>query len=357
MQDRYDLAVVGGRTIGSNVAARFAAQGHDVLLLERNETVGDPLACSGHFSRDLWDHVPDDAKELVQNRIRGARFHTGGQTYRYHKEKTVSWAVDRQGLDQRMFRHAKDAGADAYTRHALRDWEETGDRKRLTVETPSGTETVAARMVAGCDGAASTVRRLAGLPDPRKMLVGMMAFTDEPDGQAFVDVSLDVPGFFGWRIPRGDSVEYGVAVDRRRGDVEDVFEQFMDEHAPTVPGQRHAATIPMHPPERVSRDGVFLVGDAAAQTKPFTGGGIVYGLRAGNIAAETVDPAAPGSVDAYEEAWRDALGTDIWLGELIRKGYNLPSVVQRPFMRLFEGDISGIHMDRPTTLLFRDPSA
>lgn len=353
MQDRYDVAVIGGRTIGANVARQFAETGYDVLLVERNRTVGEPLACSGHFSEDLWDHVPDAARDLVQNRIRGARFHSGRSTYRYHKDETVSWALDRKGLDQLMFDTTAAAGVDAYTGHALRDWEQTETGTRLCIAAGNTEHTVKADMVAGCDGASSTVRNLAGLPQPRKLLVGMMAFTGEADGQDFVDVHLDVPGFFAWRIPRGHDVEYGVAVDRER-DVEQYFEEYMAEQAPTVPEQRHAATIPMHPPDTVTRDGVFLVGDAAGQTKPFTGGGIVYGLRAGTIAAETIDPHEPGSVDAYESAWRDALGRDIWLGELVRKAYDLPSVVKHPLMRLFEGDISGLHMDRPTSLFTRN---
>lgn len=350
--DSYDVAVIGGRTIGANVARKFAEEGYDVALLERNATVGVPLACSGHFSRDLWDYVPDDCTELIQNEIRGARFHTGGRTYRYHKDHTVSWATDRTGLDQRMFRHAQDGGVDAVTGHALRDWEETGDGLRLAIDGPAGTVSLEAGIVAGCDGASSTVRRLAGLPQPRKLLVGMMGFTDEQDADDFVDVHLDVPGFFGWRIPRGEDVEYGVAVETHR-DVKQQFEAFMEEHAPAVPDDRHAATIPMHPPETVTSDRAFLVGDAAGQTKPFTGGGIVYGLRCGIIAADTIDPADPATMQDYEQRWRDALGNDIRLGELVRKAYNLPSTVQRPLMKLFEGDISGIHMDKPTTLLSR----
>lgn len=350
--ERYDVAVVGGRTIGANSAARFADRGFDVLLLERNETVGSPLACSGHFSRDIWEYVPDAARDLVQNEIRGARFHAGSGTYRFFKDRTVSWAVDRQALDRMMFEHAAEAGADARTGHALRDWEETEEGRELVVESGGDAERVEASLVVGADGAASTVRRLADLPDPRRMMVGMMAFTDEPDADDFVDVHLEVPGFFGWRIPRGGSVEYGVAVERSR-EVQDHFERFMERYAPEVPEQRHAATIPMLPPDRVTGERSLLVGDAAGQTKPFTGGGVVYGLRAGTIAAETVDPRDP-DLDAYEDEWRDALSTEIRLGEWLRKAYSLPTVLQRPALRLLSGDISGIHMDRPSTLIFRE---
>jgi len=94
---------------------------------------------------------------------------------------------------------------------------------------------------------------------------------------------------------------------------------------------------------------MLLVGDAAAQTKPFTGGGIVYGMRAADIAAEVVDPAVPASLAAYERAWRSELGRDQWLGKLVRAGYSLPAPLQRVGLRAFSGEIA-VHMDRPSTL-------
>jgi flavin-dependent dehydrogenase len=93
----------------------------------------------------------------------------------------------------------------------------------------------------------------------------------------------------------------------------------------------------------------FLVGDAAAQTKPFTGGGILYGMTAADHAAREIDPERPGTLGDYERAWREALRTEIRLGHLVRAGYSLPDPVQRAGLATLSGEI-GVHMDRPTTL-------
>jgi flavin-dependent dehydrogenase len=93
----------------------------------------------------------------------------------------------------------------------------------------------------------------------------------------------------------------------------------------------------------------FLVGDAAAQTKPFTGGGILYGMRAADIAAREIDPEQPATLDDYETAWREELAGDQRLGKLIRAGYSMPKPVQKAGMKAFSGEI-GVHMDRPTSL-------
>lgn len=343
----YDLVVAGGRTVGSNVATRFAGQGYDVLLVEKEETVGEPFCCSGHYSGDLWDLVPDRAERLTQHEIRGARFHADGDAYRYHKDDTVSWVVDRKRLDQLMYEEAQEAGVDTVTGQGV---EQVEEHERGVTVTLDGGEAVEAGMVAGCDGARSTVREAAGIDDPGTMLTGVLGYSDEQDHDPFVDVHLDVPGFFAWRIPRGDhGVEYGAGAEDP-GVAHDRLETLAAEYGVELE-ERYAAPIPLHPPEEVSSERVFLVGDAAGQTKPFTGGGIVYGLRAGNAAADTIHPHDPGTVQDYEDAWRDELGRDIRLGEWVRKAYDAPALLQKPAMRYFEGDISGIHMDRPTTLL------
>jgi flavin-dependent dehydrogenase len=103
----------------------------------------------------------------------------------------------------------------------------------------------------------------------------------------------------------------------------------------------------------VTSDRVLLVGDAAAQTKPFTGGGILYGMTAADIAAETVDPEQPATLADYERRWRSELRREQQLGALVRTGYALPEPIQRLGLWLFAGEI-GVHMDKPTSLFSRE---
>jgi len=357
MDEEYDLAVIGGRTIGAHLAKEFAEQEYDVLLVERGETVGEPFCCSGHYSEDLWEYVPKD-EELIENRIRGARFHTAGRESRFYQEEPVSWVVDRKAMDQRMFQEAAEAGADTYTGTTLVGWDETDDGLELRLQAGEEELRPEVDMVAGCDGAYSTVRKQAGIDDPDMMVSGRLCIVEEGGGDDFVDVyvddaELDLDGFFGWRIPREGTVEYGVGT-RTPSEAADLLEDLVEQEAPRAPEDEYAAAIPMHPPDSVTGDRSFLVGDAAGQTKPFTGGGIVYGLRAGEKAAEAIDPADPATLEQYEDAWRDALMTDIRLGELLRRGYDAPSWLQYPLLRLFDGDVSDMHMDEPTSLFWRD---
>ena len=351
----YDFAVVGVGPAGARFARRAAEAGYDVVAFEQG-TVGTPLACSGHVSTDIWGYVPDDAAaRLRQNRVYGARFHIGGPdtaAHPFYKSEEISNVIDRVELDRTLAACAENAGAEIRENHTVVDVEERHDSVALTVSNDGGTETVQARMVAGCDGPTSRVRRQLDLPEPDELLHGVLAFDPDPDGGDFVDVHLTAPRFFAWRIPRGDAgVEYGLAAPPGAS-VTELFDRLTSVYDVETEDFCSGA-IPIGPPERVHSRRAFLIGDAAAQTKPFTGGGILYGMTAADTAIAAVDPDDPGSLRAYESAWRAELSREIALGHWIRRAYSLPDPVQQVGLQTLSGEI-GVHMDRPSSFFSRD---
>jgi len=343
-----DLIIVGAGPVGSHLAERMADKGLDVLIIERSDEVGKPLACSGHVSPDIWDFVPEEKRdELEQNRIRGARFHAedDSEFSFYREEEYVSYVIDRVKLDKVKAGEAEKAGAELH----LGETVEAVDEKEDHVSVKTDKDDYEARMVAGCDGAQSKVREEVDLPDPDHFYQGILCFTDEEDSQDFVDVFLEVPSFFGWRIPRGDSVEYGAAVPKGEEPMkwlERITERYVERDE-----RRNfcAGAIPIRPPETVTSDRVFLVGDAAGQTKPFTGGGILYGMRCAETASQTVDIEDTNSLQSYENEWRSELGSEMMLGSFIEKFYSWPTTLQKMPLTFFQGEI-GVHMDHPTSL-------
>ena len=370
----YDFVVVGAGPAGSRFARRAAAVGRDVLLLEKG-TVGEPLACSGHVSEDIWEYVDAEARDrLLQNRVYGARFHVdgpGSASHPFYKRQPVSNVIDRVGLDRTLADAARAAGADVREGHTVVGVEEHPDRVAVEVSvagdreasddtgaepveaTDGGaTERFEARMLAGCDGPTSRVRRSLEMPEPDELLHGVLAFDDASDDGDLVDDHLTAPTFFAWRIPRGDAgVEYGLAAPPG-DDVSAMFDRLTDAYDVTT-DRFCSGAIPVGPPDRVTTDRTFLIGDAAAQTKPFTGGGILYGMTAADVAAATIAPDDPGTLADYESGWRDALGREIRLGKAIRACYSLPEPIQRAGLWALSGEI-GVHMDRPSS--FFSPS-
>ncbi|MFC6787385.1 geranylgeranyl reductase family protein [Halobaculum halobium] len=351
----YDFVVVGVGPAGARFARRAAEARYDVLALEKG-TVGEPLACSGHVSTDVWEYVPDEAKErLHQNRVYGADFHVGGPdspSRRFYKREEISNVIDRVELDRTLAESAREAGADVREGHTVTSVEERAGYVEVTASVGGDEVTFEARMVAGADGPVSRVRRQLDLPEPDETLHGVLAFSDETDHGDYVDVHLTAPRFFAWRIPRGDAgVEYGLAAPPGH-EVNELFDRLTTEY--NVETDRFCSgAIPIGPPERTVATRGFLLGDAAAQTKPFTGGGILYGMRAADVAADVIDPEDPNTLARYESGWRAELEQEIRFGHWIRRAYSLPEPVQRAGLWALSGEI-GVHMDEPSSFFSRE---
>ncbi len=85
--------------------------------------------------------------------------------------------------------------------------------------------------------------------------------------------------------------------------------------------------VPLKPLARTYYNRRLVVGTAAGQVKPTTGGGIYYGLLCADIAANTLhqalnnnDLSARGLAN-YEREWKKKLGQELKMGYRIRKFY------------------------------------
>ena len=70
---------------------------------------------------------------------------------------------------------------------------------------------------------------------------------------------------------------------------------------------------------------ILVVGDAAGQVKPTSGGGIYYGMLCADIAANTLNTAlhrddlSVKNLSRYDREWRRKLGREIMIGYWARK--------------------------------------
>jgi len=142
------------------------------------------------------------------------------------------------------------------------------------------------------------------------------------------------PDGFAWRIPQNG--EAGLLSSARPMENLQKFLADID----TKVNRPVGAPIPIGACRSYS-DRCLLVGDAAGQCKPITGGGMVWGMRCAEIAAKAVEYAFDATrYDAffwkteYERKWQAAIGGEMKKQLIVRSFYR--KVGNEQINRIFE---------------------
>jgi geranylgeranyl reductase family protein len=339
------VAVVGAGPAGSRSARNLAAAGLRVALVEEHRRIGVPSHCSGLISPRTLEES-DVHEPIVSNRLTGANVHAAGdRTLALGGGETRGLVIDRVRLDEILCEQAQDAGAEL-VRARMVHAERRNGGVHLHCQRDGRRLDLAARLVLGADGAHSRVARTFGLAPPRERVccLGIEGRLPVPRDD-FVDLFVSqrlAPGWFGWIIPTGDGgVRAGIGCDRSDKPIrcyERLSSAFPDKFGPMEVRRMYGGTIPLGFAPRSYADNVLLVGDAAGQVKPFSGGGIYTGLVAArHAAAEAASALAADDVSAhrlrrYERAWKSEIGRELRKSLLIR----------RFGLRITDSDVDGL---------------
>jgi digeranylgeranylglycerophospholipid reductase len=348
--EEVDALVVGAGPAGSSVAFELARRGRSVLVAEEHALVGRPVQCAGLVSNRVLDLA--GSRRTVLRPVRGASvFSPSLHRMRFQAPEPRAFVIDRGGIDRELAERAARAGARFETGARFDSVREGRDGRRvaqLARGAAPGLE-VGCRLLVGADGVASGVARACGLRRPVEILPAFEAeFPQSPGDPDEVEVYLGrsfAPGLFGWWIPDGaGGARVGLAASAGEESARRYFDRLLA-HLERRFGQplRNATSylvsgIPIGELPRIVGDRVMLVGDAAAQVKPVSGGGIFLALRAGQIAAEVAEEAlATGSLRAADLAAYPAR-FEAEVGEELRRARYL----RRVFLRLSDADLDRI---------------
>ena len=325
-----DVAVIGAGPAGSRTARNAARAGLRVKLIEEHRTVGVPSHCSGLISpRTLREAEIGD--EAAIHRITGAFVHTqAGTSVGLGGGNTRAVAIDRVAWDQRLAEQAYESGADAVRARMTEAARQNGGAK-LRLQTDGRDWSMTARMVVGADGTHSRVARTLGMSRPAEYaynlgIEGRIKYPPEgegwQDGYVHVFVGQDIaPGWFGWIIPTGDGgVRVGIGSSGPMKPIE-CYRRMAAAFPQLFSGieacRMYGGTIPLTFAPRSYDDNVLLVGDAAGQVKPFSGGGIYTSLVAARHASATIVRAfesgdfSAQALAGYESGWKREIGREL----------------------------------------------
>jgi digeranylgeranylglycerophospholipid reductase len=345
MADRtVDALVVGAGPAGSRVARDLATAGLDVIVVEEHGGVGLPCHCSGLVSQRTLD-IADVGRDVVLNEIRGAYIYSHpNRRHRLGGGHTYASVVDRVGLDRQLAAQAIDAGAELRLRTRYESHEAVarapGRTGQLQVEVMTGgaRNVISTRLLVGCDGARSRVARSLR-PHGRRVTgvisgLGALATFDAERAQDHIEVFVDqeaVPGWFGWTIPLGDGTARlgtGSATDVRAIDsFRRLQARFPDSFGASDVMSHTGGPIALWEPGPMVADRLMLVGDAARQVKPTSGGGIYHALFAAELAAGVAtvalrrDDLSATSLRRYEKEWKHATERELLRQRDLRRAF------------------------------------
>ena len=341
----WDAIVVGCGPAGAVAGRELARRGFRVLLLEEHREVGMPVQCAGLVSRRPLEIVR--APGAVLNSLDSARLISpGGRSILFGGMGERAVVIDRAAFDRAAACEAIDAGCNLSLGarvdglRIIPKGDVAGDGcVELWVAGRHGKDRPRARLAIGADGVQSAVARLCGIRPPPEILPGFeaeLAGVRGPEGTATVLVGRNVaPGFFAWLIPSGGGRGLlGLCCEPGEVPAMAHFERLMENPAlaPHIKNARIlryiAGSVPVSAAQASFAERVLLVGDAAGQVKPISGGGVYTGLRCALMAAQTAAGALEEEeftrrrLSSYEKKWKGELGRELSIGRRIRKSYN-----------------------------------
>ena len=291
--DGFDVVIIGGGPAGSTCAAFCAKVGLRTLVLEREKfprekVCGDCLnpACWSVLRRlELFERVralPHGKLDRVEFiAINGRKINV-----ELANGDEGEIAVKRSLFDNLLLVRARELGAqvrEESTVTALHPTAEGGWK----IETRHG-EILGARALVGADGRNSTVARLCNLlPRSSRERVALQSHIPLPrDFGNRIVLQFLREGYSG-QAPVNDH-ELNLCLVAKPRDIDALKNLALQEfqippaHSwRTITPLTRAAVSPSH-------ENLFLIGDAARVVEPFTGEGIYYALRSGELAAGAI---------------------------------------------------------------------
>lgn len=371
---RYDLVVIGAGPGGSVAARTAAGAGLSVLLLEKRQEIGSPVRCAeGVGYEGLIAFIDPDPRWIaaevtsaeitaVMEGVQRVRRASGGRGY----------ILERRVFDRVLAEQAVQAGSEVRVKTAatgliIVDGRVCGAKiKQGDLFSPGSAIDVEAALVIAADGVEAQVGNWAGLdvqlPLRDTMVCAQYLLAgieiDPTCTSYFIDYGV-APGGYAWIFPKGEgkaNVGLGVQADLwqegavgpgavREGTALAYLNRFIEARpflAQGSPVTLVTGNVPVaHSPKRIVSDGLMLVGDAARQVDPLTGGGIINAMVAGRLAAEVAQEAldtgdsSAGFLGRYEERWHRAAGRKLARNYRLREKFSPEQRSHERFVNAF----------------------
>lgn len=310
------IVIVGAGPAGCYTAQLLKNYGFKTRIIEKHSEVGKQTRCAGFVGRQVFENtLLPISKSSIVNQINGALFFYKDDSFLIER-KDVAYVIDREKFDKNLSK-----GLDVECGKNLIEIKKDGSGYILK----TNFEDIYADLVIGADGPNSQVREFMDLGRNKgkweivKYYIGVQ-YRIKLDKDLFsprvVQVHLrEGVSFFIWVIPESNNIiRLGLIAENSRNHLNQFIKDFK------ITGkiiERLAGMVSLGFTRSFYKN-IALVGDAACQIKPLSGGGIYYGLKSAELLAECV---REGKLGEYDKRLKKKFGREIKFGLKGRQVY------------------------------------
>ena len=289
--ETFDVAIVGGGPAGSSCASFCAMAGLQSLILDREKFPREKV-CGDCLNPSCWPvlerlELADRVRDLPHSKLSSVEFisiNGRGVTVDLPSGADGEISVKRSLFDDLLLRRARELGANVQEQTTVTALSRNG---HWNIETAPG-DRFQARILIGADGRNSTVAHLCNLlPRPARERVALQAHIPLPRGFGNrIVLQFLHEGYSGQASVNETQLNLCLVgtpptISKLRQWAERQFQLPADQGWRTI-------TPLTRSPVPSAHENLFFVGDAARVVEPFTGEGIYYALRSGELAASAI---------------------------------------------------------------------
>ena len=295
MNSDYDVVVVGAGPVGSTIAFYLSKKDLSVCLIDKKRQIGYPLQCAGILSNHIFD-LNELPENLILNKVKGAFLHTNNHVLNVEKDYDVAYIIDRIAYDEYLFNRALESGVEFINQKAI-DY----DLDEGIVFLQNDTQ-IKSKVIVGCEGYNSVLSNQMGNTQSNFNASQMLVEISNEDiskfrnakgnNEIYVDTYLRediLPGFL-WIIPIGENLyRIGLFSNESHKKQDLILNDFLNDNFKFVIKEKYKGFIPIFNEKNklICKRGI-LIGDAAGQVKPTSGGGLLIAFDACKIASENI---------------------------------------------------------------------